>query len=544
MPSVGARTQSDLDRSRKQTDFLSGGASPLAQASQKTPLWQRMLVATGARDGAPAARCHDRIARGFQSRWWKFISSWKFCGQTSSRFASDATSELPLRSLPGLVQVFSQPIFAAVIFSVMGMASGLVYAYELDLGVGVGVGYTNNVDRSEDKESDVPLEVFTDFRYMDRSPRTEGLIEGRVAQPKSLQGNASYGLRPNVHGNLLWHLDPDRWTWTLDGVWELKRKNQVDTDAPENLETQAVVWTGPEFRVPLSSVTSLQTELRAGYEYKSDTTDDNYNFDGALRIETKTSETAALSANLEGRAVRYRDTNSDTDQSVADFNIAETFFGYTRRDGRIDTLIDAGGSFAQVKGAGNRSRPFLRVDTSRDLSSLSRGGLRLFYGFDNEANAVLVDSLVPEIERETNAAVAGQGQIDAAVAGLFYEKRADFYYERSGKRSNLAGTLYARHRDYENDLNDERVFGGEVQWTRSLTRLTEGRVLGTVGLTKFNNLSIDDRDYGLRVRILRKLSRQLTGEVQLGHWRRKSNESSRNFDETSAFFSLTYDLPI
>ena len=167
------------------------------------------------------------------------------------------------------------------------------HRFELD--VNLLTGYTDNVDLSKDKQGDIPFELAASFKYEEQSARTRGLVDGGIGYRWYLQGNGSDEIRPNVHANVHWNLDPDRWTWTLDGALTQVRIDQLGPDAPANLETQGVIWTGPDFRAQLSSVTAVIIEGRAGYQYNSETKDDNYRLGGTVRLKTKRSETSSLS---------------------------------------------------------------------------------------------------------------------------------------------------------------------------------------------------------------------------------------------------------
>jgi len=421
-----------------------------------------------------------------------------------------------------------------ILISVLaGVANGRAEAGESSYNVGVQSGYTDNVNLDKDKQGDVPTELFTSFQYIEESPATVALIDGRIAYRNYLLNNAADEWRPNVHGNLLWRLDPGRWSWALDGAWQQVRIDQLGPDSPENVQNQAIVWTGPDFRAPLSSVTTVTAEARAGYQYNSQTSDDNASVGAALRLSTRKRNTVQLSGNLQARAVRYTKSGSDPDQPVfSDFNIAEAYVGYSRQDAHIKTLIEIGGSFAQIKDTTDESDLFLRADVSRALSRISKAGIRVSYGFDYEGNSALTRPAAPEVDRP----------LEASAPGLFYDKRAEFYYERSGKRSTLTATLYARDRDFANDLNDERNYGGGLSLARQISRLTTGRLLATYQRTDFANQSLDYDDYTLRVEVSRRLSRQLAGTVELRHRSRTSSDPSREYDESAFVMSLLYQF--
>ena len=158
--------------------------------------------------------------------------------------------------------------------------------------------------------------------------------------------------------------------------------------------------------------------------------------------------------------------------------------------------------------------------------------MKAFYGFDNEANNAVIRQPVPDL----------QGNVEAAVPGIFYEKRGDLYYQHSGKRSTVSGTVYARNRDFVDDLRDETTLGGEIVLARRLTRRTEGKVIGIFEHKEFENLSLDYDDYTAAAQLTNRINRKVSGLAEFRHRRRNSNDSSLEYNENSFFISLTYQF--
>lgn len=417
-------------------------------------------------------------------------------------------------------------------------------AYRFDLGFGVETGYTDNVDLTENGQSDIPVEVFTNFRYSDRSPRMEGLVEGRVGYREYLKDNASDEFRPRVRGNLLWHLDPDRWEWYFDGVLRQVRSEQLGPDSPSNRETQGVLSTGPNFRLPLSAATSFQGEGRAGYVYNGDSDDDNYRIGGALRVQTKRGRTASISANLEGRVVRYTEnTNSESDlvqdEDLSDFEIVDAFFGYSRQDASLTSNLEIGGSFAHVEGADRRVTFRLRAELSEQLTQVSKGGMRVSFGYEDEGN----EALDGQSTSDTSDGSDGGRRTDRA-GNAFNEKRAELYYELSGKRNTFGATTYTRDRDFIDNQRDETNYGLDLQLSRRLTRRTTGRLYGNYEYSDFEKVNIDYKDYEVGMELRRRISRKISASAQIQHQRRSSNDSPAEYDETAVFLSIAYVLPL
>jgi hypothetical protein len=361
------------------------------------------------------------------------------------------------------------------------------------------------------------------------------LIEGRLAYVDYLQDNASDEFRPDLHGNLLWRLDPDRWTWSLDGALRQVRISELGPDAPENRETQGSISTGPEFRAPFSAASSFVGDVKVGYLYNSDTNDDNVSLDAHLAINTETGDTAVWSGNLHARTVSYiEDAESPGVEEFSDFSIAEAFVGYSRQDARILTSAEVGGSFADIQDAGSVSDIFLRLDIARLLSENSKAGLRAFYGYDDEGRTSLIRSLVPEVG----------GPTEARAPELFYDKRGELYYTRTTLRSSFSGRLYARDRDFVDVLRDERTYGVGFSLTRRVTRPTRAELFGYYEFGEFEGTVGDRQDYRLGMRLVHRFSRFLSGMLEVRHQQRTSDDEAAEYEENAVFLSLSRRLPL
>ncbi len=399
---------------------------------------------------------------------------------------------------------------------------------ELTANLGIEAEYTDNVNLSKDKESDLPIEIYTGFEYRDRSSAVEGVLDGRVGYKKYTEGNAADQLRPNVHGNLLFHLQPDRFSWALDGDWQQVRTNRLGPDSPGNLGTRAVFWTGPDVRLPLSAVTEISAQARAGYSDNSDSSN-SHRFGGQLAVATRRTESSMASANLAQRAVRYSDTST-----LADFDVTETFLRYASRTNRGNLALEVGTSFVDVKDGADGSDLLLRFDGSRSITKLGNIGLRLRYGFDDEENTALTRPLLPSEATPT----------DARSLGVFYRKEVEAYYDWSGKRLSFGWAIYVRNRDFATGARDETDYGTTVAWSTRLSRLSEAQLLAGVDFSDFEAEAANYHVYNLGIDYGRRLSRNVSAKAGFRHQRKISNEKALEYDASWLFFSIVYDFKL
>ena len=415
-------------------------------------------------------------------------------------------------------------------------------AYELNAGVGIEMGYTDNVELQENGDSGAPVELFANFRYYDRSPLTEGLVEGSLGYRNDLAGNSSDEIRPNMRGNLLWHLDPDRLTWELDGVITQARTRQTEPDSPNNREVQAVILTGPELTTPLSSVTRFNAAAKAGYAYSENSDNNSFRFRAAARLETQRTPTATLSGNLEAEAVQYQESsgsasegNFGTEERFRDSYTVNTFVGLENQQARLSTLGRIGVTFVNQENSSGRANLFLQGNATAQLDRINSAGLRLSVRYTDEGNRAL--------ERRTLTDDTATPREDN-TANIFLERRAEGFYKRSGKRVDFTSTIRAVRRSFVKESRDDTRVGGGIKVTRRFTRQIAGSLTTRYDYTDFDDTSLHYHDYRFLVGITRKIGRWLSTEATIGHQFRSSNESAQEYDETAIFASLIYELPL
>jgi hypothetical protein len=409
-------------------------------------------------------------------------------------------------------------------------------AYELSAIVGLETELTDNVNLTEDKESDIGMEAFTEFSFQDRSPTLEALVDGRLGYRTSLQGVAPDEIRPSIHGNLRLHLQPERFSWSLDGAWEQVRTDTLGPDSPENLENQLVISTGPDIRLPMTARTSFTAAARLGYSSgasdsvaNADSSSMSYEADFGLVRTLGNAET--VSANLTGRAVRYNE--AEFDDASSDFNLVDTWLAYANRTRRGETSIGVGASYADPQDRDGSVGWFLRANADWRLTSITRGGLRMNFGYDDQSNAVLTRPLLRK-----------SGDItESESTGVYYQSRAEGFLEAIGRRARLLGILYINRDDYvEDSTRDELDYGATIAWSRQLSRFTDLRIYGTAEYTELTNEQSDSQRYTAAIEMTRRLSRNLSANLRVRHQRGTGNTATSEYDESALILGLVYQF--
>ncbi|WP_200381626.1 hypothetical protein [Thiococcus pfennigii] len=416
------------------------------------------------------------------------------------------------------------------------------FAYEFAGSFGLETEFSDNINLTKDKQSDLVTELFIGFSYQDRSPTIEGLVAGRLGYRTFLHGNAADELRPNIRGNLLFHLRPERFSWALDGAWEQLRTEPLGPEAPGNLENQFVLSTGPDVRLPLTATTSFTAGARAGYAatYASDSSanadNSNTSYRATLGLVEELGATETAAAYLTSRAVRYDD--DDLGGASADFNVIDMSLAYDSRTPLGDTTIEIGASYLDQQGSDRGAVFLLRADASRRLTPLTRGGVRLNFGYNDQSNATLTAPLSAEL-----GAVGLGNSAESASTGPFYQRRAEAFLERVGGQSRLVGSLYANSQDYvAGSTEDQLYYGASIAWSRRLSRVTDFLVSGTAERRDLSSGDEYSQNYAATAQLTRRLSRNVFANVRLRHQRGTGSTETSEYDESAVLFGIRYEF--
>lgn len=398
------------------------------------------------------------------------------------------------------------------------------------LNAGVETGYTNNVNLSKEKQSDRPFEVFTGVDYRNHSSAVDGEIKGRIGYRTYLEKNAADELRPDLDGNLLLQLDPNRLSWGVDGIWKQVKLFELGPESSENLGTQAVISTGPNLNLPISAATDFAANARVGYSHYSDQLDD-YRIGLELSVINSRSQSTDISGNLAARTVSYRDEDSETESSG--FDLFEAYLGYGASEAGRDAKVDVGGSFTD---SGDDQWGFLlRAEGRWAVDRHDSVGLMVNYSLEDESSRSLQqnNSVGKTLSKETQS------------LGVFYERRIEGYLERSLRHSSLAAEIYAEEDDFlEGTENDRVQYGATLAVSTMLSRFIEWGGYADVEKTELTQPAADYRTYSFGATLGRKLGRDMTATAEMRHQRKSSRDEALEYDELAIFVSLEYTLPL
>lgn len=399
--------------------------------------------------------------------------------------------------------------------------------------IGTELGYTNNVNLTRVKEADVPFEVFLGLDYQGRSSRIEGALNGRVGYRDYLQNKAEDELVPSLHGNLLFHLKPDRLSWAFSGDWRQSRINRTGPNSAANLQNELILWTGPDFTSILSATTDLTAKARVGYSYNSGSSGtqapDDLRFGGELALNLRRSRFESLSTNVAVREVRYLNGGSGS-ATTSDFRIADVFVGYHAQREKRALDLALGASVGTSDDGADRSVPLVRTEASAPLGLHSRSGLRLTLGLEDQANAALTPSLLPN----------SNNPVESKSVGFYYNQRLEAYYSHDAKRANLIARIYGEDRDYQGKTDDESSYGAELSWGLRLSRATDGQAYGRFEYTDFQGIATRTQLYTAGLQVSRKLGRNLSANSEIRYQAKTSNNPALEYDETALMLSLGY----
>jgi hypothetical protein len=295
-------------------------------------------------------------------------------------------------------------------------------------------------------------------------------------------------------------------------------------------------------RLPIAANTSFMASARAGYSITNapnsaangDTSSTSYGATLGLVRERGATETVA--AYLTSRAVRYDDNSSEEESS--DFNVIDASLAYVNRTPRGDTSIGVGVSYLDQQEVDDDVGFFLQADASRRLTRLSRGGLRLNFGYNDQSNSALTAPLSVELGDDALDDIT-----ESSSTGPFYQRRAEAFLERVGRRSRLIGSLYLNSEDYvAESAEDELDYGATIAWSSQLSRFTELRISGTAEYRELTNQDEDSQNYTASVELTRRLSRNVSASFRLRHQLGTGSAEASEYDESALLFRILYEF--
>ena len=421
---------------------------------------------------------------------------------------------------------------AAVFLATSNFAS-TAKAGELAYAIGYIGEHSDNIQRSSSSpRSEMINSAIAGVDYRENGPALDAHVQA-TAEYRDFRNNV-YNDGPLYYSDasLLWKISPQQLHWTF-----VDRYDQVTRDAtlpgtPSNMISSNVLSTGPDLYARLGSVNTLALELRYGEATYGEGDYNNNRHGGAVRWQYTATTQLKYSLNYEIVNIKY-------DNPILNDNLErhDLYMRADLRDARMRFLLDLGGTHIYRERAGETSGYIARLTWSQQLTSGSTAGILAASEY-LDAGTVLLSTATSPVP--VTGAPPGSTFTSEVTNDFFYMKRAEAYYARSDSSTELNARIFYRDINYEVAPLDRQETGGLLEVTYKATSLLSTSVYGGYVSAQYQNISRDDRVSELGVRLLYRLSRNLSAALDGRKTRRYSSDLSQEFTDNRALFSLIY----
>jgi hypothetical protein len=416
-----------------------------------------------------------------------------------------------------------------VLLSLLLLYANDTIAFQIDYIIEGGIEYTDNATLTT--VDPISSAIRRGYLYADMHHQSETVnyyFRPRIStynyKNDLLEDSAFYGL----DASLSWGIIPRGFIWSFDNYLT---QTPIDITGPLtsfNLQTTNVFFTGPDMIFRLGGDKRLEVLLRYANFYYEIGDIDNERYGGLLRLVSQPNRFTEYSINIDSADIRYKETDFNED-----YNRNDAYIGINRLTSTTNINFDTG--YTQIEREVNQDLyGFIgRIETETRINSRSNFTL---YGHaqytDSSRSFLLSRAHLVEI-RTFNTQISGE---------ILYEKYLYAGYSWQYETNGLIFNISKVDQDYEELLDefDRTVERASVEFNRGITRLTNIYIHGFWGNTFYKQTSIEDKDSNYFIGLDYLLSRSFTLRTRLGYRKRDSTDTTRNYDENSAFISINY----
>lgn len=443
------------------------------------------------------------------------------------------------RNSPG-IRVCRGVILVAGV-AIVAMVPWSVQAGEFGLGVGYIGSFSDNIRRAGEglEEEERIHSVVGGLAYRennaDLAARLQGQIEHRTYSRDTYEDETVMLLDAAA----VWTVSPQRFVWTLEDRFDQIPQDATLTDTPGNREAINVFSTGPDLLLPLTPVDTLVIGARAGYSYFRESDFDHGRYAGIVRWRHLADPGTIYSLNLEVMQAQFTDLPEPPAVSpAADYVRSDLFVRTDRRTPMTRLVFDAGATKIVPDAGEDYGGALARLNWAQRVSSDSSLGIAGGLEYLDVSGALLAGLADPTVQDPITA----PSPIPQTVTSgdVFYQRRGEIYYTRTGTSGGLrVGTFY-RDRDYEHVAQDQIVWGGRAEWSYNFTEMLAGTLYGEAARTEFREFVRVDRDVSYGAWFGYRLNPNVSLRLEGRRYERHSSAPLADYMETRAYLSLLY----
>jgi hypothetical protein len=431
------------------------------------------------------------------------------------------------------------------IILIAGLAVGAVtlpaaHAGEIGFGFGYVGAYSDNIRRAEGgSEEELTHALLGGLAYRENSADLAARLLGQVEYRDYSRNTYDDETVLLLDAAAVWTINPQRLIWTLEDRFDQLPQDATLADTPDNREAVNVFNTGPDLLLPLTPVDTLVVGARVGHSYFRESDVDHNRYAGIVRLRHLAGPSTSYSLNLETIRVQYTDLPEPPAVSpVADYLREDLFMRMDRRTLLSRLVLDAGLTRIVPDTGDDYDGPLARLNWAQRVSSESSVGIAGGLEYQDVSGALLAGLADPTVQDPITA----PPQIPQTVTSgdIFYHKRAEVYYTRTGLFVGFRINVFYRDRDYEHVAQDQIARGGRTDWSYNFTETLTGNLYGEATRTDYQDFVRIDRDVNYGAWFGYRLNPNVSLRLEGRRYERRSAAALADYEETRAYLSLLY----
>lgn len=403
------------------------------------------------------------------------------------------------------------------------------YAY----GAGYFGEYSDNIQRAPAApQSEWIDSIIAGVAYIEDGPVVDAQLLAQ-AEYRNYDENV-YRDSPDYYADtsLVWHIVPKRLQWYV-----ADRYSQVTQDVslpatPDNRMNANILNTGPDLFIPFGQANTLELGLRFSSALYDDDNLDNERYGASARWQYASSANTTHSLNYETEQIRYN--NETTNENLRKQN---AFMRLNSHYGHNILQLDLGTTLLNRARTGETSAALLRLNSMRQLTSISSVGLTLAQEYLDAGNVLLATNGSVSSASGGSTAPGTTGDI---TNDFFYIKRIEGYYYRNDDHNGLDVRAYFRDIDYDFALQNRRESGARIEATHILNSLLTAAAYGSHIRVKYLTDSRNDRENEAGIRFLYRIDKRYTTTLEGRRTWRHSTDAYQEYTDNRVLVSLFY----
>ena len=403
-----------------------------------------------------------------------------------------------------------------------------------------GLQYTaarsDNISRTPSNEiSETTHSYLAGFTYLERTSDVTARILAQAEYHDYQDDIFADETVYNLNSSLVWTISPQRFTWTVDDVYEQTQLDTTTVDTPANRTNVNVFSTGPDFFLRFNPVHTLAIGARAGNVYTGQANADNNRFSGLARWLYQATSASVYSLNFHTMNVNYDDSTLNNDYARHD-----VFARAEYRPSRSQYIIDLGATAIKRDRGEDLDGTLARLSWIRQLTTESSFGMSASGEFSDTGTDILTALNASESFTGMPVSTSVSQASDIVTSDVYYAKRGNIFYYRRGASFAMDFSASTQELDFETTPQDRKEIDGRLELNYFYSGTTSITLFTEQTRTDYQNFVREDTDRDSGLRLGYRVSRTVTLSLEGRRTDRTSTDPTVEYEENRVFLSLLY----